>query len=479
MFKFLMKNDPVLGINTFGQMARFGPERCYVMHQKLSELENGGWEEKKEFDRFKHAMSGIGEGVNGKQFFNKMTKIFFERYRFVFDKHMGSKWCSNVTLHYILGGDPEHAQQFALWLVDYKGRIFDEAEGTSESPPFAFPNEEVTLGKHHTMMHGDIKVNLQASMEYITSEAERDVILEDPFVVEHWVLIGELAESFMTVRLFDKFENGKIDKSTWGEVDYEPLLVGIVSAICPHSSHQQRCENYVQLTGLLSKTGVGEVRRSNRAIMISDFLRPFNSWGLEEKNKMQKENNKPTVARLQGSDKTYLYLKFITTYFKKADKAKLIVSKERLNGLKERMGSSTNKASAAEIEKKLDKFRKSLNKKQKQVTSELAAGIEKTAHMAGAVFLKLLTGTNNMADSVEAEIKARKIKVSATKLKTLSLAEKRKLLKIDELKNRIGEDLKEADIKYIVPVSEVLKMFLQSNKQQDILNKEAGIVTME
>ena len=36
MFKFLMKNDPVLGINTFGQMARFGPERCYVMHQKLS-----------------------------------------------------------------------------------------------------------------------------------------------------------------------------------------------------------------------------------------------------------------------------------------------------------------------------------------------------------------------------------------------------------------------------------------------------------
>ena len=143
------------------------------------------------------------------------------------------------------------------------------------------------------------------------------------------------------------------------------------------------------------------------------------------------------------------------------------------------MKSSNNKASAAKIEKKLDKFRKSLNKKQKQVTSELAAGIEKTAHMDGAVFLKLLTGTNNMADSVEAEIKAWKIKVSTTKLKSLSLAEKRKVLKINELKNRIGEDLKEADIKYIVPVSEVLKMFLQSNKQQDILNKEAGIVTME
>mmetsp|Transcript_30204 Transcript_30204/g.63996 ORF Transcript_30204/g.63996 Transcript_30204/m.63996 type:complete len:87 (-) Transcript_30204:341-601(-) len=64
MFKFLMKNDPMLGRNTFGQMARFGPERCYVMHQKLSELENGGWREKPEFDKFKNAMSGVGGGVN-------------------------------------------------------------------------------------------------------------------------------------------------------------------------------------------------------------------------------------------------------------------------------------------------------------------------------------------------------------------------------------------------------------------------------
>ena len=68
--------------------------------------------------------------------------------------------------------------------------------------------------------------------------------------------------------------------------------------------------------------------------MISDCLRPLNSWGLEEKNKMQKENNKPTVARLQWSDKTHLYLKFITTYLKKADKAKFIVSKEQLKRLK-------------------------------------------------------------------------------------------------------------------------------------------------
>ena len=77
-----------------------------------------------------------------------------------------------------------------------------------------------------------------------------------------------------------------------------------------------------------------------------------------------------------------------------------------------------------------------------------------------------------MADSVEAEILARKIKVSATKLKSLNLAEKVKLLKVNELKSRIGEALKESDTTCIVPVSDELKIFLSSNKQPDILNKE-------
>ena len=42
MFNFLMKNDRFFGNGTFGQLACFGAKRCYVMHQKLSELENEG-----------------------------------------------------------------------------------------------------------------------------------------------------------------------------------------------------------------------------------------------------------------------------------------------------------------------------------------------------------------------------------------------------------------------------------------------------
>ena len=140
--------------------------------------------------------------------FKKMTKIFFERYRFVFDKHMGTTWRASETLHYILGGDPYHARQFILWIADYKARLCGEdievSSGDTLELPFVFPHQEVTLEKHHTMMHGDVKVNLQDSMAYITAEADRDVILRDLFVAEHWHLVEELAYSVITVRLFDK-----------------------------------------------------------------------------------------------------------------------------------------------------------------------------------------------------------------------------------------------------------------------------------
>ena len=43
MFNFMKIDDPFLGEGTFGQLARFGPERCYVMHMLLLELADGGW----------------------------------------------------------------------------------------------------------------------------------------------------------------------------------------------------------------------------------------------------------------------------------------------------------------------------------------------------------------------------------------------------------------------------------------------------
>jgi hypothetical protein len=184
--------------------------------------------------------------------------------------------------------------------------------------------------------HGPVIVNLRdRSMTYITSEADREVILEDGFVTRHWDLIESFAASETTVHLFTKGKDGKIDRSSWGGVDYHDLIIDAWRTIMVHSSHQQLCENFVQLTGLLSKTGVAEVRRSCRSIMIGTLNRRFNAWGLQEKNKIQKKEDLPPVDRLQGSDKTFLWLKYSDMVFDRSDRAKAsIEDKERRDGTK-------------------------------------------------------------------------------------------------------------------------------------------------
>ena len=63
MFNFMMQDNPHVGkgTGTFGQLAPWGPERCYVMHSKLRELENGGFKKMKEFKRYVRALNGIGD----------------------------------------------------------------------------------------------------------------------------------------------------------------------------------------------------------------------------------------------------------------------------------------------------------------------------------------------------------------------------------------------------------------------------------
>ena len=119
-------------------------------------------------------------------------------------------------------------------------------------------------------------------------------------MAKHWDLIESMAVSEAPVHLFTKGADGKLDKSSWGDVNYMDLVVDCWKQICAHSSHQQRCENYVQLTGCFSKTGVGEVRRSCRALMIGVLIRRFNTWALDRYNRKLKKEGKEKVARLHG-----------------------------------------------------------------------------------------------------------------------------------------------------------------------------------
>jgi len=110
--------------------------------------------------------------------------------------------------------------------------------------------------------------------------------------------------------------------------------------------------------------------------------------------------------------------------------------------------------------------------------AELPAGIEKTGRVGDGVYLRLMTKTNGMEDAVDAEIRARSILKSKEKLKSLTIAKKRKLLRKDELKRRINEALTEKEVTYIKPASKEMKEFLSSGKQQTILAKKAGILSL-
>ena len=101
-------------------------------------------------------------------------------------------------------------------------------------------------------------------------------------------------------------------------------------------------------------------------------------------------------------------------------------------------------------------------------------------------FVIFLTKKNDMESVVDAEIRARRIAVTKSKaneaidakLKYLKIAEKRKLLRVDERKSRIDEDLKEADITYIQPKSDEMKAILTGGIQQRIIDIENGITDL-
>ena len=252
MFEFLMRSDPVLGNGSWGQTARLAVERCYVMHDKLKELENGGWKNKPQFAPYLKALEKVpnaGDVSNaGKEFFNEMPEKILKKFRSIFEKHVVSCWCSDDILHYIIGGNPTLAKHFAAWLVHYKTNEDDAsllAAGSSsvnediEVEAYEFPNESITL-EHHKVRNGDVVVNIRDCMTYLTANADIDYILKRRFVKNHWEQIMAISIAEETVDLFDE--------DTWVGHDFTSLKEAVLKEICIHPVHQQRCENYVQVS---------------------------------------------------------------------------------------------------------------------------------------------------------------------------------------------------------------------------------------
>ncbi len=478
MFNFMRMDDPFLGEGTFGQLARFGPERCYVMHMLLLELADGGWKWKDEFLRFREAYDSVA-GEAEKKYLDEAVDVFFRRFRATFDKHMVSKWTSTEIVHYVLGGDPDHAMEFAKWLVHHQyNRVSTLVETTDdgEIEEFCFDKKCVTLGEHHRRYCGDfaldVVVDLEESMKFMTKNVDPLAILNDPFIERNWAHIKSLASEPSAVNIWNR--------STTAFKKYAPFRLDVISTICIHSSHQQRCENYVQLCGLISMTGVGEVRRSCRAIINSTLHRRFNRWALQYVNEERRKKDEDQVFRVRGGKRMTLFQIFTKDFLTKADKGRQM-QPELWKSVRGRLSNGSMKASNTEKLRRIKSFNESLKKEAKMVKAVQPMGIEQTVHTARAVSLNIFTGTNNqhltgtnmtIEKLVDAELRARGLDKEVDK--EASLKAKRDAIQQDEYgRIKKANPMKEVSVlmvKDFQPVSEDMKEFLARGYQTSIMD---------
>ena len=483
MYNFMRMNDPFLGDGTFGQLARFGPERCSVMHTLLLELESGAWKEKAEFKRFREAYDSVA-GDAEKKYLDTAVGVFFREFRGSFENHMVAKWTSTEIVHYLLGGDPHHTKEFARWLVHHHFSKESSADDEDEMMvvEFAFEDKRITLGHHHSRYRGDValdvELNLRDSMNFITKNADPLAILDDPFIKRNWTHIMALADEddeTTAVDIWDKSSKPSFNK-------YKPFREDIIRTICIHSSHQQRCENYVQLCGLISMTGVGEVRRTCRAIINSIIHRRFNLWALQRTNERRKLNDQDPVTRVQGSERMTLFQMFIDRFFKKVEKAKAYAP-DLWKSVRQRLSNGSVKASNRERLNRMRTFHDGLKKAPKTTKAVQPMGIEQTVHTSNAVQLSLFANTKNkflpagmsIEGILQAELHARNLVMKGGE--ETNLKAQRDAIQLHEfgrIKQR--DPMKDVTMKQVVgvqPMSDLMKQYLADGHQQRIMDAMA------
>ena len=353
----------------------------------------------------------------------------------------------------------------AQWLHDYKENVqgvdlSDEDDDEGLVNHYTFPSKVIQLASHHTMTHGPISVNIKDCMEWLTSEIDREVVISDSFVHDNWAHITELAVATKPIELFGRLN--------WdGKKDGLPLADAIWKRIAPHAHHQQECEAYVQASGLVSKTGVKEVRRTCRTIGVAHVVRQANRVAAETRD---------DIKRVQGRDKNALWLDYLDHFVDCVGEARKKISEEDYKRILKRVSSTKNKTSAIELKKLTQQFDRDLKKSRTTHKAEEASGVEVTPLAGDGILLRILTLKNNAEPAVNAEIKKRKIKITKRQKKSFTIAEKRMLLRKDEYK-LIGTADKISDVKHIRPHTQEMKDLRPL--QRKILDKENGIDNIE
>ena len=274
-----------------------------------------------------------------------------------------------------------------------------------------------------------------------------------------------------------------IDKSTWGDVDYEPLLDGIWKDIGIHSHHQQRCENYVQMSALIAKTLVGEARRTWRAIALSAVMRPFNQKAVDEKRAAEKDTVKrKKIRRVEGYDRIKFFSTFIDKHLRSVDTARGQISDETYIAIRESIGKKGDKVSAEEQKELEDEFEMSLKEDLKQYTAEQATGYVQTAIMGGTVLLRILTKTNGFENQINCEMIARKIPAGDDFIKQfgedavleeIAIKDKKKYIKLHEAQQSMKKN-QHLTLEEVMKKTNSIQPF--SNEMKEILLRQNEIL---
>lgn len=113
--EWVKRHDPVFGAGSYGHIARLVPEHLFIMNKQFESLKNDGWKTAPEFSGFITAVDRV-ESVGkvnkgGKEFFERLPNLFFERFEESFKEHT-KKWRTAETLPIIIAGHPRIAKAF-------------------------------------------------------------------------------------------------------------------------------------------------------------------------------------------------------------------------------------------------------------------------------------------------------------------------------------------------------------------------------
>jgi hypothetical protein len=454
-FAFMKCNNPYFGSETYGQLACFMPECIYLMKREVSTLrgeDGNGWKGINLFAPYLKALSNVPKKsihLADRSFFEKLPIKFINEYHSNLNKHLIDHWRLDDLVLYILGGQPELAREFARMIIHYDSISRATEDKNNEFQGYCFPNAEIVMDVfHNTGMETEDHVSISVSecMTFLTNKSDLYKICNDPFIRANWDSIVMLTLSDdIAVHLSDKLDDSLGDTSSWGYHDYGSLLDNIWMMIAIHSHHQQRCENFVQMSALISKTKVKEARRKQWAIAILLVIRRFNQLSLDQ---LQEDEPDPIkrawLQRVRGSAQTEWLSDYTDLIFQQVAEARDKLGTVKCDAVLNSIRSGLTKVSAKERMALVASFERSVKKDTalRKYAAETVSGYTATVLMDRKIVISAMTKKANCEGSLNLEIIARKIPLEMPEfisecgsnmcLDQVSIKQKQYFLRLDE-----------------------------------------------